>query len=199
MTGKYWKRICAIPAYMFLLSPSGNRVQKMEGGNWIDQHEAQKVIDAAEEELTGLLAERDALKAECESLRCVEPNYEDVERLCRVLGYLGVSTPESGEESAARWLSLVRTLIRTAETSKLLRQDAEKVAEYTHLKAECEGLRKALIDVFNHVEGNTECLVRDLVNWGTPQINPNDFYGECEAIKSIVQDALGQGGQSNDD
>ncbi|WP_122846299.1 hypothetical protein [Pseudomonas viridiflava] len=83
MRGKYWKSICAIPAYMFLLSPSGKRVQKMEGGNWIDQHEAQKVVDAAEDELSDLRAELAGLKtgyeayervnaelrAECEALR----------------------------------------------------------------------------------------------------------------------------------
>lgn len=61
---------------------------------------------------------------------------------------------------------------------------------------ELKALRQALTDIFNHVEGNTECLVRDLVNWGTPRINPNDFYDECEAIKEIANAALGKGGQS---
>lgn len=51
-------------------------------------------------------------------------------------------------------------------------------------------LRRGLTDVFNHIECNTECLVRDLVNWGTPRINPNDFYIECEAIKAIASAAL---------
>lgn len=51
-------------------------------------------------------------------------------------------------------------------------------------------LRKGLTDVFNHIEGNTECLVRDLVNWGTPKIDPNDFYAECETIKAIASAAL---------
>lgn len=58
------------------------------------------------------------------------------------------------------------------------------------LIAENELLRKGLTDVFNHVECNTECLVRDLVSWGTPRINPNDFYTECEAIKAIASTAL---------
>lgn len=62
MTGNYWKKICAIPAYMFLLSPSGTRVQKMEGGNWIDRHEAQKVVDAAEDELSELREQADLYK-----------------------------------------------------------------------------------------------------------------------------------------
>lgn len=69
MTRKYWKQVCAIPAYMFLLSPSGTRVQKMEGGNWIDQHEAQKVIDAAEDELSGLRAENERLRKVATELR----------------------------------------------------------------------------------------------------------------------------------
>lgn len=58
------------------------------------------------------------------------------------------------------------------------------------LKSERDVLRKGLTDVFNHVEGNTECLVRDLVNWGTPKIDPNDFYAECETIKAIALAAL---------
>lgn len=64
------------------------------------------------------------------------------------------------------------------------------VAEVARIGAERELLRKALTDVFNHVECNTECLVRDLVNWGTPRINPNDFYTECETIKAIASAAL---------
>lgn len=64
------------------------------------------------------------------------------------------------------------------------------VAEVARLGAERDLLRKGLTDVFNHVEGNTECLLRDLVNWGTPRINPNDFYTECEAIKEIASTAL---------
>lgn len=58
------------------------------------------------------------------------------------------------------------------------------------LTAERDVLRKGLTDVFNHVECSTECLVRDLVNWGAPRINPNDFYTECEAIKAIASAAL---------
>jgi hypothetical protein len=63
-------------------------------------------------------------------------------------------------------------------------------AEVARIGAERELLRNALNDVFNHIECNTECLVRDLVNWGTPRINPNDFYTECEAIKAIASAAL---------
>jgi hypothetical protein len=44
---------------MFLLRPSGSGVQKLEDptGNWIDAHEAQKVVEAAQDDLNGLRAE----------------------------------------------------------------------------------------------------------------------------------------------
>lgn len=63
-------------------------------------------------------------------------------------------------------------------------------AEIVRLASERDLLRRGLTDVFNHIEGNTECLVRDLVNWGTPKIDPNDFYAECETIKAIASAAL---------
>lgn len=78
MRGKYWKSICAIPAYMFLLSPSGKRVQKMEGGNWIDKHEAQKVVDSAEDELSDLRAELAALRKDKDRLDWLDRHIPDV-------------------------------------------------------------------------------------------------------------------------
>lgn len=63
-------------------------------------------------------------------------------------------------------------------------------AEIVRLASVRDLLRRGLTDVFDHIEGNTECLVRDLVNWGTPKIDPNDFYAECESIKAIVLAAL---------
>lgn len=114
------------------------------------------------------------LKAELES---VQPYFEDVERLCKVLGYLGVSTPEGGEEQAARWLSLVRTMICTAETSKLLRHDAEKIAEYERIKAENDALgsaataaasdlRKAADWICRKVEAGTESATHWAIRLG---------------------------------
>lgn len=52
----YWDRLCKLPRYMFLLAPSGTRVQKLEDstGNWIDVHEAQKVVDAAQDRIDEL-------------------------------------------------------------------------------------------------------------------------------------------------
>ena len=46
---EFWDRLNAIPRFSFLLAPSGTRIQKFEdiSGNWIDVHEAPKVMDAA--------------------------------------------------------------------------------------------------------------------------------------------------------
>lgn len=53
---KFWDKLNAIPRFSFLLAPSGPRIQKFEdiSGNWIDVHEAQKVMDAAQDEINDL-------------------------------------------------------------------------------------------------------------------------------------------------
>lgn len=57
---EFWDKICALKHYGFLLAPEGNRVVKAEGiGNWIDMHEAQQVVDAAQSEINDLRADRD--------------------------------------------------------------------------------------------------------------------------------------------
>lgn len=95
---------------------------------------AQRIVVA----ITGKDHERDQLKAD---LARVEPSFDDVKAVVGALGWLGYSTPEGGEECAARWLELVRTLIRAAGQSKMLRLDAEKLAEFDRLKAESAGLK----------------------------------------------------------
>ncbi|MBV7523405.1 hypothetical protein KW834_03160 [Pseudomonas sp. PDM29] len=59
---EFWDKLNALPRYMFLLKPSDAGVQKLEGrtGNWIDVHEAQQVVDLAQEEINQLRTERDA-------------------------------------------------------------------------------------------------------------------------------------------
>nr|WP_315447145.1 hypothetical protein [uncultured Pseudomonas sp.] len=105
MTRKYWKQICAIPTYMFLLSPSGNRVQKLDGGNWIDQHEAQKVIDAAEDELSGLIAENELLRkaagelrrfARCQDLHHDQADQHEYFEPCKVLVRIDAAMSKEG-------------------------------------------------------------------------------------------------------
>lgn len=53
---EFWDRLNAIPRFSFLLAPSGTRIQKFEdiSGSWIDVHEAQKVMDAAQDEINDL-------------------------------------------------------------------------------------------------------------------------------------------------
>lgn len=59
-----WDRLCKIPRYGFLLAPEGNRVVKaLDIGDWIDRHEAQKVVDDAQSEINILKAQRAELLA----------------------------------------------------------------------------------------------------------------------------------------
>ena len=54
---EFWDKLNALPRYAFLLSPSGKSVQKFEDqamGNWVDVHEAQKVVDQAQEAISEL-------------------------------------------------------------------------------------------------------------------------------------------------
>lgn len=57
---EFWDKLNALPRYAFLLSPSGKSVQKLEDqamGNWIDVHEAQKIVDQAQELISELQKE----------------------------------------------------------------------------------------------------------------------------------------------
>ena len=54
---EFWDKLNGLPRYAFLLSPSGKSVQKFEDqamGSWIDVHEAQKVVDQAQEVISEL-------------------------------------------------------------------------------------------------------------------------------------------------
>lgn len=60
---EFWDKICAVQSYAFLLSPDGRRVVKTPDiGDWIDKHEAQVIVDHAQEEFNVVKAERDALQ-----------------------------------------------------------------------------------------------------------------------------------------
>jgi hypothetical protein len=63
----------------------------------------------------------EAMQAENEALT---PSCEEIDRICKALSWLGVSVPSGGEERAARWTELVSGLVKAAEQSKMLRQDA---------------------------------------------------------------------------
>ncbi|MBH3405733.1 hypothetical protein I5P86_11785 [Pseudomonas glycinae] len=60
---EFWDKICKVQSYAFLLSPDGRRVVKTpDVGDWIDKHEAQVIVDHAQEEFNVMKAERDALQ-----------------------------------------------------------------------------------------------------------------------------------------
>lgn len=64
---EFWDKLNALPRYAFLLAPSGKAVQKFEDkalGNWIDVHEAQKIVDQAQERISELRDELGAAKGE---------------------------------------------------------------------------------------------------------------------------------------
>lgn len=57
---EFWDKLCALPRYAFLLSPSGSAVQKFEDramGNWIDVYEAQAIVDQAQDRISELQEE----------------------------------------------------------------------------------------------------------------------------------------------
>lgn len=67
---EFWDKICALPSYGFLMSPDKSRIQRApDVGNWIDKHEAQAIVDQAQEEINGLTMERDSLRAEVARLQ----------------------------------------------------------------------------------------------------------------------------------
>lgn len=60
---EFWDKICAVQSYAFLLSPDGRRVVKTPDiGDWIDKHDAQVIVDHAQEEFNVMKAEREALQ-----------------------------------------------------------------------------------------------------------------------------------------
>ncbi|MEJ8867289.1 hypothetical protein [Pseudomonas jessenii] len=76
---EFWDKLNALPRYMFLLKPSDVGVQKLEDrtGNWIDVHEAQQVVDQAQEKINQFRAERDALQLR---LNAADQRIDELER-----------------------------------------------------------------------------------------------------------------------
>jgi len=109
------------------------------------------------------------------------------EQICTNYNKVSYASSERGKKIE----ELTATVNRQHETNRTLHSQLEQKAR------ECEELRQALRDIVNHVEGNSEELVRELVNWGTPRVDPNQFYDECSAIKAIAYEAMAKEGASN--
>lgn len=58
-------------------------------------------------------------------------------------------------------------------------------SDHDQLKAECEGLRKAMRAISNQVDGNIRETVRDCVN-GRDDVQ--DIYGYCDQIDAIIDE-----------
>ncbi len=102
-----------------------------------------------------LINERDQLKAEVASL---VPDFEEVKRLCKALAWLDIAVPSGGEEKAARWVELVSSVVRAAEGSKMLRQDAVEIQALRKDAERYQVLRQADIDTIQN-----GCLFAGLV------------------------------------
>jgi hypothetical protein len=75
---KYWDKICAVQSYAFLLSPDGRRVVKTpDVGDWIDKHEAQVIVDHAQEDINELAEIKDELLAAL--IRVADLNDKDLD------------------------------------------------------------------------------------------------------------------------
>jgi len=73
---------------------------------------------------------------------------------------------------------------------------AASPAAVLDLIAENERLRQALQAIGNEIEGNTRCLIRDLVNNAAGLdngVHPNDLYEDCDRIEGIIEAALAKG------
>lgn len=62
---EFWDKICAVQSYAFLLSPDCSRVVKTpDVGDWIDKHDAQVIVDHAQEDFNVMKSELAALREE---------------------------------------------------------------------------------------------------------------------------------------
>lgn len=67
---KYWDKICSLVSYGFLHSPDNKRILKTPGiGNWIDKHEAQTIVDEAQDEINELQAQLATVTKDAENGR----------------------------------------------------------------------------------------------------------------------------------
>lgn len=118
---EFWDKLNALPRYAFLLSPSGKSVQKFEDqamGNWIDVHEAQKVVDQAEERINDRQDE----------LREVNRQLEQFRERCH--GIKNLSAIESRDDQ------LAAAQLKINELQQRLNAADQLIDEMTQRKAE---------------------------------------------------------------
>jgi len=118
---EFWDKLNALPRYAFLLSPSGKSVQKFEDqamGNWIDLHEAQKIVDQADERIN----ERQ------DELREVNRQLEQFRERCH--GIKNLSAIESRDDQ------LAAAKLKINELQQRLNAADQRIDELTAQQAE---------------------------------------------------------------
>jgi len=121
---EFWDRLCKVPRHIFLLAPSGTRVQKFEdrSGNWIDVYDAQQVVDAAQDKINELT----------EQLQAAQVAYFQLNQHTNVTeGFL--------DEAAALLVSIAQSGNVYRECTDTGSQTGQRIAELARYVAQFEG------------------------------------------------------------
>ena len=139
---EFWDKLNALPRYAFLLSPSGKSVQKFEDqamGNWIDVHEAQKVVDQAQEVISELRDEI-ATSPKPEPVLCKFYDVTDWPGLVRELVGHVAQLQESAKRNVKPWED---TFPPTLLPAYIERVNAENSAAHTDRSPEAYAIEHA--------------------------------------------------------
>lgn len=139
---EFWDKLNALPRYAFLLSPSGKSVQKFEDqamGNWIDVHEAQKVVDQAQEVISELRDEI-ATSPKPEPVLCKFYDVTDWPGLVRELVGHVAQLQESAKRNVKPWED---TFPPTLLPAYIERVNAENSAAHTDRSPEAYAVEHA--------------------------------------------------------
>lgn len=152
---EFWDKLNALPRYAFLLSPSGKSVQKFEDqamGNWIDVHEAQKVVDQAQEVISEL---RDELATwpKPDSVLCKFYDVTDWPGLVRELVGHVAQLQDSAKRNVKPWEDTFPPTLLPAHVERVNAANAVAQAQgeqVAHMPVErCYDVRAKMIIAFN--------------------------------------------------
>ena len=139
---EFWDKLNALPRYAFLLSPSGKSVQKFEDqamGNWVDVHEAQKVVDQAQEAISELRDEI-ATSPKPDPVLCKFYDVTDWPGLVRELVGHVAQLQESAKRNVKPWED---TFPPTLLPAYIERVNAENSAAHTDRSPEAYAIEHA--------------------------------------------------------
>lgn len=137
-----WDKLNALPRYAFLLSPSGKSVQKFEDqamGNWVDVHEAQQVVDQAQEAISELRDEI-ATSPKPDPVLCKFYDVTDWPGLVRELVGHVAQLQESAKRNVKPWEDTFPPTLLPAYIERL---NAENSAAHTDRSPEAYAIEHA--------------------------------------------------------